>query len=506
MKRYILLNIIFFFSSTCIISQEIDSYDIQELNEKNFKRSLTDFLEYLKIPNQSNNVSGLISNNQFLDSIFKDLDFSSKSIYFQNTPYFYAESRTNHKHTILFYLQLDGQPIDNSLWNQPNAYIPVIKLKKDTIFSISDLEKAVKNPKEHYVFARSSSDSKGPVFSLLSALKIIKDNNIKIPYNIKVIGDFKEELGSPTIKDFVSYNKDLLKADGLIIMDGTRHISNLPTLTFGARGIATLNLKYYGPYNNLHSGQYGNLAPNPIFEISRLLAGMKDENGKVLIPGYYDGIEFNEDDLKYFESLNESFDDLAKQIGVKQIEKISDYVQQSFHFPSLNIRGINSGWTGDKVRNIIPNIVEVELEMRLVPEISARKQIDLIKNYIENKGYTIIDKPPSSIDRIKNSKLIEIEERIGSTPFRTSVNSPFGLWLENSIINVLGKNIIKASTTGGSQPISSFIQELNIPAVSVRIPNPDNNIHGPNENINIKNLKEGILICLSILTSKYGQF
>ena len=130
----------------------------------------------------------------------------------------------------------------------------------------------------------------------------------------------------------------------------------------------------------------------------------------------------------------------------------------------------------------------------------------MIKNYIQNKGYTFIDKPPSGIDRINNSKLIEIKERIGSTPFRTSVNSPFGLWLENSIINVLGKNIIKASTTGGSQPISSFIQELNIPAVSVRIPNPDNNIHGPNENINIKNLKEGILICLSILTSKYGQF
>lgn len=506
MRRYILLNIIFFFSSTFILSQEIESNKIIELNEINFKQNLIDFLEYLKIPNQSTNVSGLESNNQFLDSIFIDLKFKTKSIYFQDTPYFYAESKTNHKQSILFYIQLDGLPVDNSLWNQSDAFMPLIKKKKDTIFSVSELENAVKNPKEHYVFARSSSDSKGPVFSLVSALKIIKENNIKIPYNIKIIGDYQEELGSPTIKDFVSNNKNLLKADGLIIMDGTRHISNLPTLTFGARGIATLNIKYYGPYNNLHSGQYGNLAPNPIFEISRLIAGMKDENGRVLIPGYYDGIKFNNNDLKYFESLNESFDEIANQIGVKQSEKISDYVQQAFHYPSLNIRGINSGWTGEEARNIIPNLVNVDLEMRLVPEIPARKQIDLIRKYIESQGFTILDRPPSNSERNNNIKIIELKERIGSTAFRTSINSSFGRWLESSIVNVLGENIIKASTTGGSQPISSFINELNIPAISVRIPNPDNNIHGPNENININNFKEGILICLSILTSKYEQF
>ena len=136
MRRYILLNIIFFFSSTFILSQEIESNKIIELNEINFKQNLIDFLEYLKIPNQSTNVSGLESNNQFLDSIFIDLKFKTKSIYFQDTPYFYAESKTNHKQSILFYIQLDGLPVDNSLWNQSDAFMPLIKKKKDTIFSV----------------------------------------------------------------------------------------------------------------------------------------------------------------------------------------------------------------------------------------------------------------------------------------------------------------------------------------------------------------------------------
>ena len=119
----------------------------------------------------------------------------------------------------------------------------------------------------------------------------MKQKKLKPDFNIKVIMDFQEELGSPSLTRAVANNTELFKADNMLIMDGTRHLSNLPTLNFGARGIATVTLTVHGAERDLHSGQYGNYSPNPVFHLSRLLGKMKDEEGRVLIPGYYDGVE-----------------------------------------------------------------------------------------------------------------------------------------------------------------------------------------------------------------------
>jgi len=137
--------------------------------------------------------------------------------------------------------------------------------------------------------------------------------------------------------------------------------------------------------------------------------------------------------------------------------------------------------------------------MRLVPETPAERQIKLLQEHLIKQGYHLTQTPTNE-ERASFKKLASFNFRIGSKPFRTAMESPIGLFLNNALGRVFGDHLVNMRTTGGSQPMAPFIQTLNVPAVSIRIPNPDNNIHGPDENIRLGNYKEGIISCLAILT------
>ena len=191
---------------------------------------------------------------------------------------------------------MDGQPVDPSKWNQENPYSPVLKKKNSSgDWKTIDWKEIYTYNDDWRIFARSASDAKGPVSMFLAAIDAIDENGITPNFNIKVILDFEEEMGSPNLPGAVKKNGELLTSDVLIILDGPRHRLNKPTLTFGARGIATIQLTTYGPIVPQHSGHFGNYVPNPALRLSKILASMKDENGKVTIEGYYDGIEITPD-------------------------------------------------------------------------------------------------------------------------------------------------------------------------------------------------------------------
>jgi acetylornithine deacetylase/succinyl-diaminopimelate desuccinylase-like protein len=311
----------------------------------------------------------------------------------------------------------------------------------------------------------------------------------------------QEEMGSPTLPSLVNQHKSLLASKMVLIMDGTRHVSNLPTLNFGARGIATITLKVFGPQSELHSGQYGNYAPNPVFKLARILAGMKDENGRVLIPGFYHGVSLSDAEKEQINNMPASDGDLNYRLGIAANEKVGHTYEESLQYPSLNIRGIRAADVGTAARTVIPADAIAEIDLRLVPETPAERQVGLLKNYIEAMGFHFVDGFPTPEERSQFDDLISFEYRIGSKPFRTDLNGAAGLWLTAAMDRTFGRgNYVKQRTTGGSQPIEPFITALGIPAVSLRIPNPDNNIHAANENLRIGNLQEGIQMCLGVLT------
>lgn len=481
--------------------QTLSKEQLTSLTNEKFSEALTNLLHFLRIKNDGHYLRQIEENKKWCDSVFTELNFKTSTIKTEGAPLLFAEKKfKDDEKYILFYLQIDGQPADGSAWSQTNPYEPIIKKSINGIWTPIHPSNFNYYDNDSRVFARSSSDSKGPAMSLISALQILQEKNILPEYNIKVIMDFQEELGSPDLPNAVIANQNLLDAEMLLIMDGTRHLSNLPTLTYGARGIATATLKIFGPKVALHSGQYGNYAPNPIFEASRLISSLKNEDGIVQIPGFYDDVTLSSEEKINLSKIPENTENLNTRIGISSPDKVGNTYQEALQFPSLNIRGIQVGWTGKEVRTLIPKEVVIEIDMRLVPETPATRQLELLKEHIITQGYHLVDSAPNNTERALHKKLASINYRIGSKPFRTNMNTPIGSFLNSALNKVFGDSIINMRTTGGSQPMAPFIKALDIPAVSIRIPNPDNNIHGPNENLRLGNFREGILTCLAILT------
>ena len=276
------------------------------------------------------------------------------------------------------------------------------------------------------IFARSASDDKGPFMMLLNALEILKRQHRQPAFNIKVILDYEEEQSSPGLPEAVARYKKALAADLLLILDGPVHASGAPTLVFGNRGIATLTLTTYGPKTPQHSGHYGNYIPNPALNLSQLLASMKDAQGRVTIPGFYDGITLDAATKKILAAVPQEEAGIRQRTKIIAVDAVGTTYQESLQYPSLNLRGLQSGWVGAKKRTIIPATAVAEIDIRLVLESNPERLITLIKNHIAQQGYTVFDHEPSDAERLQNDKIIRLNYGIHYPAFRTPVNSKRG--------------------------------------------------------------------------------
>ena len=488
--------------SQVISEDEVTNYAINNIEE---------FVEFLSYPNDANNKEDIEKLIDWTSNRFNKLGFDTKRLQTESVPLLLAELVYKKSYnTILIYLHLDGQPVDNSKWHQENPYKPVLKAPGiNGEFVIIDWENLnnktlnkLKN-EDIRIFARSASDAKGPVMMLINALEIININNLSPKFNIKLIMDFEEEKSSPSLPSTVVKYSDELKSDGLLIFDGPQHSSGLPTLNFGNRGISQITLTTYGPIVPQHSGHFGNYAPNPVFRMSNILSSMKDENGLVLIDGYYDGINMT---AKILDDLNRVPDDEKKMLSEMQFkspEKVGRSYQEALQYPSLNVRGIESGWVKDEARTIIPSECIAEIDVRLVLESDGYRLHQLVRKHIKSLGYKVLDRRPTKEERLNYDKIVTFDSKVSYPAFRTDINSDLGNWLSKSLTKTFGKTPVKKRTSGGSVPISPFVSILNIPAVGVPTVNKDNNQHSPNENIKVSNYINGIRTFIGILNENY---
>lgn len=498
MKHFIL----FLLLPLCVVSQS--TRDLDALVDRHAKKSFPLLKELLSIPNDAFYHDAIEKNVAWCESAFEQRAFTTKRIETSTVPLLLAERQHRKaKKTVLIYLQIDGQPVDSTRWDQESPYIPVLKKKKaNGEWETIAWENIVDYNDDWRVFARSASDAKGPVAMFLTALDAAKEAKIVPNYNIKVIMDFEEELGSPSLPDAVSENADLLNADMLIIYDGPRHITNKPTLTFGARGIATIQLTTYGPVVPQHSGHFGNYAPNPALRLSKLLALMKDDDGRVTIPGFYDGIHIDDETEDILKAVPDNESQIKKRLQIAETDKVGSYYQEAIQYPSLNIRGMQSGWIDEKVRTIIPGWARAEIDVRLVLESKPERLLGLIKEHISNQGYYVIDREPTEEERLSHTKIATFTSEISYQSFRTDFDSEVGLWLRRALENAFDEEPVMIRMSGGSIPISPFVNTLGIPAVTVPTVNRDNNQHSPNENIRLGNYREGIKTMIAILKEK----
>lgn len=503
MMRLFLLGFLVIMGLRPLHCQNNSKTNFDDLIHAKIPTLLQEHREIVSLPCDAHFPEDMIKNAAWLDTAFSKRGFSTRILSTPTIPVVFAEKQVDaNKPTILFYFHYDGQPVDPSKWDQEHPFEPVLKQQNTAgEWEAIPYEKAMKafDP-EWRVFARAAADDKGPIMMFLGALDILTQLEKEPAFNVKVMLDGEEEIGSAGLLETLEQYKESYAADHLIIMDGPAHPTNQPTLTFGCRGVASGALTVYGPIVPQHSGHFGNYAPNPVFRLANLLASMKDEEGRVLIDGFYDGIELDEKTRKILEGVPDDEAAIKERLGVAEAEKVGANYQESLQYPSLNARGISAAWIGRQTRTIVPDKAVVQLGIRLVQESDGDRLLDLLRRHIEEQGYYLLDREPTLEERAQHAKIATFVGRKSVNAFRTPIDSPTGQWLTRAIQNIHGKEPVCIRTMGGTVPVTPLIEALGIPAVIVPMVNMDNNQHSPNENLRLGNLYDGLKTCLGILS------
>ncbi len=333
------------------------------------------------------------------------------------------------------------------------------------------------------LYARGAVDDKGQMYMHIKALEsLFAAHGGRLPLNVRVILEGEEEVGGEGIAGFVREHPERLRADFALISDTEMFAPDLPTLCVGLRGMIYTEIEAHGAATDLHSGMYGGAAPNPFFALCQILAQLKDANGHVLIPGFYDAVTSpSREELAAWKSLPFSEDEfLRKEVGSPALtgEKEFSVLERLWARPTLEIHGMPGGFTGAGAKTVIPAKALAKVSMRLVPEMIPTKIFALYKNYVESLR-------PEGIS-------IEVRLIHSGDPIVLSVENPYVKAATRAMHDVFGKDTVFVRSGGSIPIVGDFERSLKIPSVMMGFGLPDDNLHAPNEKFHIANFYRGI--------------
>jgi acetylornithine deacetylase/succinyl-diaminopimelate desuccinylase-like protein len=403
---------------------------------------------------------------------------------------------------VLFYCHYDGQPVDVKAWKQPDPFAPILRRgRMEDQPSTVDPKSVSRYEADFRIYGRSASDDKAPIVALLAALDALKAAGLAPSSNLRVILDGEEEASSPSLVPAIARYRDKLRADLMVILDGPGHSSGRPTVVYGARGIATVDLTVFGPKSGVHSGNYGNWMPNPAMRLASLLASMKDEEGLVKVAGYYDAVvPLTPAERAMLDAVPEDAARMLSTFGVAGPELAFPKLQDALQMPTLNVRGLASSFVGAGARTIVPDRAIAAIDIRLVKETSGADLVAKIRAHIEKQGYHLVDADPDDATRAKYSRIarLSLNGPILSA-FRTPTSDPQARALVAAVTRTFGQPPVQLRTLGGTVPIAPFIEALGFPAVLVPTVNFDNNQHEENENLRIGTFFDSIVTIAAVL-------
>lgn len=490
------------------VQQKIQQYRIS--NEWNI---ISQYKEFLAIPNVSRDTPNILRNAEYILNWMKRLGLKAELLRGRTpgvTPAVYAKLTVpNAKNTLAFYAHYDGQPVNPKQWAEGlNPFEPV--------FLTAPIERGGKIIKDQpqgtldpqwRISGRGSADDKAGVMTILNAYESLVKSGIPLTNNLIFLFEGEEEIGSTHIDEIFEVNKEKLLCDVWIIADGPRHVSGKKMVQFGVRGDINMSLTVYGPKRPLHSGNYGNWAPNPARMLVELLAGMKDENGRVTIKGFYDDvIPLTASEKKALSEIPDIESTLKQELGIMQPEGNGLSFLELLHLPTLNINGIQSANVGPMAANIIPVKAEAALDLRLVLGNDVQRQVSKVVRHIESKGYHVLDREPTDEERLKYPRLIRIGLGVGYNAQRTPMDLPIAQSVIKAVQSTVNYPVVKMPSAGGSLPLIVFEEKLGAKVIGVPVVNYDNNQHAENENVQISYLWEGIetIAVLMVMPHKAG--
>jgi acetylornithine deacetylase/succinyl-diaminopimelate desuccinylase-like protein len=448
---------------------------VKEYIESNQQRFLDELFDLLRIPSVS-------ADSKYKADVRKAAEFVKDQLLKAGVdkaelcetsghPIVYAEKIIDSTlPTVLVYGHYDVQPPDPlDLWTSP-PFEPVLKDNK--------------------IYARGACDDKGQVYMHVKAFEIMNKLNT-LSCNIKFMIEGEEEVGSAHLAHFIKDNKEKLSADVILVSDTAIISLEHPSITVGLRGLSYVEVEVTGPSRDLHSGVYGGAVANPINTLCEMIASMKDKDGRITIPGFYDKvISLSDDERKELNKAPFDLDDYKKELNIKEVKGESGYttLERTGIRPTLDVNGIWGGYTGEGAKTVLPSKAYAKISMRLVPDQDNEEITELFKKHFESIA-------PASVK-------VKVTELHGGQPAVTPTNSKAFAAASKAFEEVWGKTPIP-TRDGGSIPIVALFKEvLGLDTVLMGFGLDTDAIHSPNEHYGVTNYLRGI----ETITNFYKHF
>lgn len=431
------------------------------------KQYVEELKEFLKIPS----ISTLSNHKEDMRKAADFVAFKLKEAGIQNVKLIETKGHqlvygdwlhAKNKPTVLIYGHYDVQPVDPlHLWDSP-PFEPVIKDNK--------------------IYARGATDDKGQMYVHIKSVEAFFKTIGKLPVNVKFLIEGEEEIGSHSLEEFVNNNTDFLKCNAVLISDTSLFGPGIPTLTYGLRGLSYLQIEVTGPDRDLHSGTFGGAVDNPINVLAEIISKLKNNDGKITIPGFYDDVvKLTKKERDNFKLLPFSEKQFAGSIGVRQLKGEKGYTtyEHTWARPSLDCNGILGGFTGDGAKTVLPSKAMAKVSMRLVPNQNPKKIAKIFKDYIKKIA-------PKTVR-------VELKDLHGAYPIVSPLDTKATVSAAEALSKVFGKETV-FMREGGSIPIVVvFSRKLKAPVVMMGIGLNSENLHSPNEHFNLTHFHLGIL-------------
>ena len=439
---------------------------------------LREFREFLSIPNVASDTANIRRNADWLTQAFQRRGLRTRLLEHPGSPpaVFAELPSPNARRTVMFYAHYDGQPVDPGEWKTP-PFAPVLQGDR--------------------LYARGASDDKGPIIAMLAALDRLRGTPSDV--NLKFFFEGEEEASSPGLRNIIASNKDLLKADVWFICDGpssppasssctsasaVSQVSTSPSMALIANSTAAIT-------------ETGRLT-RPMM-LAQLLASMKDDSGRVLVDGFYDGVEpLGALEKQALAEAPDIDDDLRRELALTHTEGGGKKLIELINEPSLNIRGFSSAASGKQARNVVPSTATASLDVRLVKGVTPQGQFHRLVQHVRKQGYYVTDREPDTDMRRTHAKIARMVFNGGYNSARTPMDLPISREVVSLVEKVRGP-VVKLPTMGGSVPLYVIEQELRVPWIGVPIVNHDNNQHAANENSRLQNLWDGIDLMAALM-------
>lgn len=512
MRKQYLFFILSFLISGLVSAQSAEVLTIRKFGHQNAGNIVNEFSAFLSLPNVAADPVSQQKNADFIMTMMNKRGIQKIELLQASTasapPVVYGEVIVpGAERTLIFYAHYDGQPVNPAQWAkeldpfQAKLFSGALDRGGTNILFPAD-----GNYNEEWrIYARSASDDKAGVDAILNAYDAINKSGLTPGCNLKFFFEGEEEAGSAHLNEILENHRTLLQSDLWIICDGPVHQSGKKQIVFGVRGDTHLDLTVYASKRPLHSGHYGNWAPNPAMMLVKLLASMKDENGRVTVKGFYDDVTpLSPSERKALKEVPSVDEQMKKELGIRSAEMQGTTLSEAINQPSLNINGMQSGNVGKLASNQIPTYATAVIDLRLVLGNDWRRQQQKIIDHIKGQGYYVVDHEPTDEERKTYAKIIKvIPDEDGTNAQRTSMDLPI---IEKVVAAVKtttkDQMVVLQPTLGGSLPLFLFEKYLHARTITIPIANHDNNQHAENENIRVGNLFDGIETMASLMMIK----